>query len=580
MSRILLLLVLIVWMARGGGTLPLPATFSSAGASTALFLGGFALIVLLMGLWSRVLARHVRGDNLHISLRRFNRAMYVARLLVPAWFSVGLFALRRGNVVTELLGPLERWPVELPGAILGTMPALLAWVGLWWAQFPADRALREQSVLVHLDENLPVHAPPRFLSYISSYLRLQLLFTLVPVALILLVRDVACTVLWKGGFVEPLAASGPQVDLPANVEVGVLLAAMALVFVFAPEVLRRVLKTQPLPPSALRNRLEAMCRRSGLKYREILLWHTENNMGNAAVMGVVPQVRYILLSDLLLETMTDQQIEAVFAHEVGHVVHRHMTWYAVFLAIILGGLLGPGQWVQSYFEHTMTQGTLAVVLNLGTVLAGCGGFFLVFGCLSRWFERQADVYAARTMQRYEDLNQSASLLAANAAGNVAAPIAHYDPISYVGPYGAALFTSALQRVAVINNIPLDTPPGRARVAALIDGIVEQANNWFHGSIPTRMEYLRAERRSGPHEQVRPHDGRRLCNAHVRAGRVRRVHRGDGAGVRPSVAPIQRQPISEPRRWPRRASIAPPTHRSPPRPVPQAAVVPRMRRHPR
>ena len=61
-----------------------------------------------------------------------------------------------------------------------------------------------------------------------------------------------------------------------------------------------------------------------------------NNMGNAAVMGLFPQVRYILLSDLLLETMTDEQVEAVFAHEVGHIVHRHMAWYVVLIVIPLG----------------------------------------------------------------------------------------------------------------------------------------------------------------------------------------------------------------------------------------------------
>ena len=74
----------------------------------------------------------------------------------------------------------------------------------------------------------------------------------------------------------------------------------------------------------------ALCRRVGMRYRDILLWRTQNNMGNAAVMGLVPQVRYILLSDLLLETMTESQIEAVFAHELGHIVHRHMAWYIVF----------------------------------------------------------------------------------------------------------------------------------------------------------------------------------------------------------------------------------------------------------
>jgi len=37
------------------------------------------------------------------------------------------------------------------------------------------------------------------------------------------------------------------------------LIAAALVFLFAPEILRRVLHTEPLPNSPLRRRLEALC---------------------------------------------------------------------------------------------------------------------------------------------------------------------------------------------------------------------------------------------------------------------------------------------------------------------------------
>jgi STE24 endopeptidase len=479
-------------MSRTGGALPAPP--ASPAAATALFAGGFALIVLIMGVWSRVLARHVTGENLHRSLRRFTRAMYVARLLIPAWFAAGVFALGWSHVVGKILGLVDRWPVELPGALLGTLPALLAWMGLWWAQYPADRALREQGMLINLDENLPINSPPGFWSYFTSSLRLQVLFTLVPVAMILLLRDITCTVLWKAGVLDvATSTAGANVDLPGNIEMIVSLAALLIVFVTAPEILRRVLRTEPLPPSALRNRLEAMCRRCGLKYREILLWHTDHNMGNAAVMGIVPRVRYILLSDLLLETMTDQQIEAVFAHEVGHVVHRHMAWYAVFLVIILGALIGPGHWISDHFDRLVRQGSFSVLINLGTVLASCGGFFMLFGALSRWFERQADVYAARTMQGCEQVHLSQQ--------DTQRSLIAYEPNSYVGPYGAELFVSALHRVAIINNIPLDSSRRYAtrgtqgsvvhRLGGVIDFLVEQANNWFHGSIPTRMAYLRS-----------------------------------------------------------------------------------------
>jgi STE24 endopeptidase len=232
------------------------------------------------------------------------------------------------------------------------------------------------------------------------------------------------------------------------------------VFIIAPEILRRVLPTQPLPDSPLRRRLENLCRRNGLRYRDILLWHTENNMGNAAVMGIIPRVRYILLSDLLLETMTDDQIEAVFAHEVGHIVHRHMSWYVVFILILTMLLAGPGAVVAGWLEGWQLPRWMP--LELLMTLIGAGAFLLAFGYLSRRFERQADVFAARSVRP-------------SAPAQASPGVAHASPspADCVNPHGAAIFSSALQRVAAINNIPVTAP------------------SWCHGSIANRMTYLRS-----------------------------------------------------------------------------------------
>src|SRR4051812_32156957 len=123
-------------------------------------------------------------------------------------------------------------------------------------------------------------------------------------------------------------------------------------------------------------------------------------MGNAAVMGLVPQMRYILLSDVLLETMTDDQIEAVFAHEIGHVKHWHMGWYVVLVATLLLLFFGPGQLISNRIDQMVRPPAWLNKEMIGTIgaVAGFGGFFLIFGYLSRWFERQADVYAARIME--------------------------------------------------------------------------------------------------------------------------------------------------------------------------------------
>ena len=95
---------------------------------------------------------------------------------------------------------------------------------------------------------------------------------------------------------------------------------------------------------------------------------------------------------------------------------------------------------------------------IGTVM-GMGTLFLAIAYLSPRFERQADVYAARTIQRNAGSEPPATAM-----------VPHAGP-SYVGEYGAGIFASALHRVAVINQIPVD------------------AGEWMHGSIAGRMRAL-------------------------------------------------------------------------------------------
>lgn len=437
-----------------------------------LIFGGFGLIVLIPALWSRMLARYVAIGNLHKSLSRYSWVTTIARMLIPLWFGVCVFGLGWVQVVYEMLGPVGKLPLAFPGALVGTLPPLITWAALWWAAFPADRALREQSLLLHLQDGLPIHAPPEFWRYFTANLRMQLLFTVVPVAVILLLRDIPSLILSVG---FGMKLDGPRGAASTSTLSMVLLPLSAVaVFVLAPEILRRVLQTQPLPDSPLRRRLEQICRRSNLRYKEILLWQTNNNMGNAAVMGVLPQVRYILLSDLLLQTMTDRQIEAVFAHEAGHVVHRHIAWYGVFVVIIMIAMLMLDELatlmhIDLSFMPSWLKDPIVLAASVST-------FFLLFGLLSRCFERQADVFAARTMER-ELAEEGGILSAADLARDAHPPTASAiektrKDITHVGVQGAHLFASALHRVAVVNNIPV------------------RANNFSHGSIAQRMMYLR------------------------------------------------------------------------------------------
>src|SRR5215218_5895128 len=133
MSRLLLLSILVLWMCpRDNVSDP---HWASAGMRVGLFVGIYAGLVVLMSVWSHLLARRVGGEHLGRTLDRYNRATEWARYFVPAWFAVGLFGLGWGHLVSRWL-PLAE-PYRTPALLLGTLPAFAAWMGLWWAQYPA-----------------------------------------------------------------------------------------------------------------------------------------------------------------------------------------------------------------------------------------------------------------------------------------------------------------------------------------------------------------------------------------------------------------------------------------------------------
>lgn len=474
MSRFLLLLLFLIWMAwRAEAAAPTAVQT----VDLALFFGLYLFLIGMLGMWSRLLARRLQLIRLERAIRYFNRIMFAARTFVPVWFGVGVFSLGWGRAVQGMLGPVADWPVQLPGAVIGVLPPILAWVGLWWAQYPADHALRERRLMLDFDDGHAMYRPPRLRSYLGSQLRLQVLFTAVPILLILLLHDVVMLVLWRGF----------DVNVEGSAAEGFVTFASALaVFVVVPEVLVRVLPTLVLPPSPLRDRMEAMCRAYRLKFRDILIWRTDSRIANALVMGVAPRFRYILLSDLLLQEMSDEQIEAVFAHELGHVVHRHMIWYLVFLKVLIL-ILALVAVILDTQQHRLNLPQW-MPPNLVMTLFGFSGFVIAFGFVSRRFERQADVFAARTLQRH-----LAPLMPARVAAPATLPVVAAGP-SHVGPLGANLFASALERVAVINNMPLG-PRGRweggplRRLGYVLEALGDAANNWLHGSISQRMRTL-------------------------------------------------------------------------------------------
>jgi len=232
--------------------------------------------------------------------------------------------------------------------------------------------------------------------------------------------------------------------------------------------LRVVLGWRSLPEGDLRTRLEKASARLDFRCTDILLWPTRGGVANALVVGIVPLLRYVVLTDRLLEQLTPDEVEAVFGHEVGHVRHGHLLYYMAFMVLSL--MLLIGLWtlgLQMVFGEPATSemaGTW-IMWRDGPAMLLMGAYvFVVFGFLSRRCERQADVYGCRAV----------SCPAATCTGHT--PDVALAPAGRgLCPTGIRTFINALNKVADLNGISRRKP-----------GWLQ---SWLHASIARRVEFL-------------------------------------------------------------------------------------------
>jgi STE24 endopeptidase len=434
--------------------------------------GGITLVAALafgLGYWVAFQVSH-SGQATSRLRRRYAlgvRLLTMLSLVVYAWIihSVGWSKLVRTN-----------W--GLSGVVLVDdffifLPYLLIQLLVWWGLYFAERALQ-----VRQGWGLP-----RGLGrYLFSKTR-QSLGLILPVILIYVIRrDVFAHYFpaWEDNAVaEPL-------------EIAVL---GALVLMVSPVFVRLAWPAQTLPAGPLRRRLERVAERVGFRFTDVLVWDTGGVMVNACVTGILPGFRYVLLSDALIESLTPLETAAVFGHEIGHVAHRHFLYFAFFFMGSLGVLSLLAVVVAGTAPLTLQLAALApwnpVLLNEviqgGVLLAALGLYFwVIFGFLSRRFERQADVFGSKVVScdlldcpPHVDLDHELS----------PDPVRGQQP--RLCPVGIRIFADALTKVAHYN------------------GLDRRGRSWRHGSIAYRIAFLEGLERHPERERLFQSTVRRL-----------------------------------------------------------------------
>lgn len=392
------------------------------------------------------IARLKRLDRLTSGLQYFTLALYAVDLYL------GLLPRVRTAIGNLIL--IDELLVMLPTL------ALLLWA--WWAYYPVDAKLRESGLIARLDAGLPLYPIWTRTQYMIAQVRHQVVLVFVPVLAIM-------------AWIETVEQVVPSdwVVFGTDPRPAVVVGGALVIFLVAPLMLRYLWDTTPLPRGEVRDMLTALCRRHRVRVRELLLWRTSSGGGgmiNAAVMGAVAPVRYILLTDALLDMLEKRQVEAVMAHELAHVRKHHMFWLLASAIGTLGLLQAAAYWLvrQATPASTWPPGvatagwsgellTHPYLLESFAALAALGGWVLAFGWVSRRIERQADTFAVQSLaeERRELERESATASVTIDAESVHAMV------------------SALQQVARLNHIPI------------------RRRSWRHGSILWRQDYLRS-----------------------------------------------------------------------------------------
>lgn len=169
---------------------------------------------------------------------------------------------------------------------------------------------------------------------------------------------------------------------------------------------------KPLHDLQLTERIENLCKRAGIRScATYVLFIPGGKVLNAMLSGILPFYRCIFITDTAIEQLTDEEMEAIVAHEIGHANKRHLGRSIVFsllilllLSIIISYLFDNFLEQLLYTLSTnslmaiwMSENVMLTVTNITVIVCivlSIGIFVLLNNILSRHFEKEADIFAA------------------------------------------------------------------------------------------------------------------------------------------------------------------------------------------
>ena len=157
-------------------------------------------------------------------------------------------------------------------------------------------------------------------------------------------------------------------------------------------------KQTPLPEGSLRTLIEAFSQKTGFRLRNIYIidGSKRSTKANAYFSGFGPKKR-IVLYDTLQKELSDEEIVAVLAHEIGHYKKKHVLLNLIFSVLITGIMLFLLSVVVNRPSFSQALGSQNSCFHLGLIVFGIlySPLSLVIGLLTNYISRKNEFAADR-----------------------------------------------------------------------------------------------------------------------------------------------------------------------------------------
>jgi Zn-dependent protease with chaperone function len=183
-----------------------------------------------------------------------------------------------------------------------------------------------------------------------------------------------------------------------------ILAVIVLARITPVVLLPMFYRFKPLDRATLRARLESLSARAGVAILGVYEWGLgeKTQRANAALVGT-GRTRRILLSDTLLAQYTDDEIEVILAHELGHHAHRDIRNGLFLESLLIVTSFAVAALALNLLWPSVGLGGVADVAGLPLLLMAGGAVSLMatpaLNALSRRNEHRADRFALRLTER-------------------------------------------------------------------------------------------------------------------------------------------------------------------------------------